>query len=246
MKWQRWMGLVVALGLVVVWATWSQAAEDNGSITGKVFFKGEVERRLTENVGADAKCAAMHTPPAGKPAGKEHFIYIKKSDTLRNVIVFVKSGLGDATYPAPTTAATLDQAGCVYKPHIVTMQTGQTLVVKNSDATAHNIHGMPKKNPPFNFGQPKENLKREVSLKRAEIFKVKCDIHSWMNAYVGVFDHPFHSVTGKKGTYTLSGLPPGEYEIAAWHEKYGEVVTQNVTVRVGEVTEADLTIEDKK
>ncbi len=237
---------MVALGLAVGWTAWSQAAEDTGSITGKVFFKGEPEGRRLLNKKIDAAephCAKVNQ---GKKIGSERFIFNKKSGTVRNVVVFVKEGLGERTFETPRASVTLDQTGCMYRPHILTMQTGQTLVVKNSDATAHNIHGMPKKNPPFNFGQPKENLTREISLKRAEIFKVKCDIHSWMNAYIAVFEHPFHSVTGKDGVFTISGLPPGEYVIAAWHEKYGEVVTKKVTVRAGEVTEADLTIEDKK
>ena len=246
MKWQRWMGLVVALGLVVVWTTWSQAAEDTGSITGKVFYNGEVPKRTKIKFGADPVCAAMHTPPAGKPAGTEKFIFNKKSGTLRNVIVFVKSGLGDATYPTPAEPATLDQSGCRYKPHILTMQTGQTLIVKNSDDTMHNINGKPKKNSPFNFGQPKVGMTKELSFKRAEIFKVKGDVHGWMNAYIGLFDHPFHSVTGRDGVFTISGLPPGEYEMVAWHEAFGEAVTQTVTVNAGEATEADLTIEEKK
>ena len=90
-------------------------------------------------------------------------------------------------------------------------------------------------------------MTKQLSFKRAEIFKVKCDVHSWMNAYIGLFDHPFYSVTaGKEGTYTISGLPPGEYEIAAWHEEFGEVVTQKVTVAAGAATNADLTIEYKE
>ena len=246
MKWQRWMGLVVALGLVVVWTTWSQAAaEDTGGITGKVFFKGEPERRTVLNklFPADPNCVEFNKD---KKVGSETFIFNKKSGTLRNVVVFVKEGLGETTFEAPAAPATIEQKGCMYKPHILTMQTGQPLVVKNSDATMHNINGKPKKNAPFNFAQPKAGMTRELSIKRAEIFKVKCDVHSWMNAYVAVFDHPFHSITGKDGVFTISGLPPGEYVIAAWHEKYGEVVTQKVTVKAGEATEADLTIEDKK
>jgi hypothetical protein len=62
------------------------------------------------------------------------------------------------------------------------------------------------------------------------VFQIKCDVHPWMLAYIGVFSHPFYAVTGPDGKFTLSGLEPGTYEITAWHERLGP---QTATVTVG-------------
>jgi len=51
-----------------------------------------------------------------------------------------------------------------------------------------------------------------------------------MSAYVGAFTHPFFSVTGTDGKFTIAGLDPGTYEITAWHERLG---TQTASVTVG-------------
>jgi len=53
------------------------------------------------------------------------------------------------------------------------------------------------------------------------MMKVRCDLHPWMIGYVGIVPHPFFAVTGEDGLFELKGLPPGEYELEAWHEKYG-------------------------
>jgi len=53
------------------------------------------------------------------------------------------------------------------------------------------------------------------------MIELKCDIHPWMHAYVGVFDHPYFALSGAEGQFTLKDLPPGEYTIEAWHERFG-------------------------
>ena len=97
------------------------------------------------------------------------------------------------------------------------VQTGQNLKILNSDPLLHNIHALPKINRSFNFGMPKQGDVRERSFKKAEVMvKIKCDVHPWMSAYCGVVDHPFFSVSGDDGTFTLKNLPAGEYVIEAW------------------------------
>jgi hypothetical protein len=58
---------------------------------------------------------------------------------------------------------------------------------------------------------------------------LECNVHGWMNAYLGVLPHSFFAVSGTDGSYTIQGLPAGTYEIEAWHEKYG---TQTASVTV--------------
>src|SRR5688500_17139440 len=134
----------------------------------------------------------------------------------------------------PSTPVVLDQEGCMYKPHVLSMTAGQDFVVKNSDNFLHNVHSLATVNPAFNFGQPqKDDGKKVDAPKAAEIFRIKCDVHPWMSAYVGVFEHPFHAVSQPDGTYKITGkLPDGTHKLVAWHEKFGEQ-EQDVEVKDG-------------
>ena len=108
--------------------------------------------------------------------------------------------------------------------------TGQSLVILNSDPTLHNIHALPKNNEEFNQGQPFQNMKLEKEFSVAEVMvRFKCDVHPWMGAFMGVLDHPFFAVSGGDGSFSIEGLPAGEYVLEAWHETLG-TQTQSVSV----------------
>jgi len=242
---RRSLGWVVCTGFVVS-LVGSALADDTATVKGKVTFEGEGKPRknIKKSMEADATCSKLHEND--KQVGSEDFIRDKESGGLQNVIVFVKEGLGDKKYPAPATKASIDQHGCIYTPHIVTLQVGQTMEIKNSDNTTHNIHSASEKNPPFNFAQTAPGQVREETFKFPEVFPVKCDVHPWMAAWVGVFDHPFYAVTAKDGTYEIKGLPAGKYTIVAWHELYGEAATTEVTVTGGQTAESNMVIKDAK
>jgi len=162
---------------------------------------------------------------------------------LQNVFVFVKSGLPDANFEIPATPITFDQRGCKYVPRILGIQTGQPLSVVNSDPTNHNIHPIPKVNREWNESQLKGQGPITKKFTRPEtLILVKCNQHSWMTAYIGVLPHPFYAVSAADGTFTIKGLPPGEYEIEAWHEKYGAKIMK---VKVAEKadTKADFSFD---
>ena len=133
---------------------------------------------------------------------------------------------------APTTAFVFDQKGCHYSPHVFGVQVGQPIEIVNSDATLHNIHAMPKTNKEFNTAQPIQGMKTSHTFEAKEesvVIPFKCDVHGWMNAFVGVLDHPYFAVTKNDGTFSIPNLPPGKYTLAAWHEKLG---TQTLEVTV--------------
>lgn len=238
----KYVAFAVAAGFMLALAA-PAMAEDNGVIKGKVIFKGDADnfKRTVVNTQKDPNCAKMKAK-----IGTENVIINKKTDpmTLRNALVFVKEGLGDRKYDAPTEPFVLTQEGCQYTPHIVALMAGQPLRVHNGDNTNHNIHFLPKVNQEMNFSQPKQGMEKDITLQVEEAFKVKCDVHPWMGCYIQVFDHPFFAVTDKEGTFELKGLPPGKYVVEAWHEEFG---TQTATVEVasGDTKEADFTFEPK-
>ena len=211
--------LVVVLG-------WPGLAVAASTITGTVVFDGKGPALRPIAMDAEPVCAKKHSGPAPNEA-----LVLGNGNTMGNVMVWVSKGVpAGKTFPAPQTPVTLDQDGCVYKPHVMGIMVGQPYRILNSDGILHNIHTLPKVNPAFNRGQPATVKEITTTFKQPEnVFQIKCDVHPWMSAYIGVYTHPFFSVTGTDGKFSISGLDPGTYEITAWHERLG---TQTATVTV--------------
>ena len=191
-----------------------------GTVTGVVKFKGaRPEPKPIAEIAGNSFCKQCY---AGGEMPRQETIVLGKNgddDTLQNVLVYVSKGLEGKTFDPPKEPAVLDQAGCVYTPHVVAVMAGQTLEIRNSDATLHNVMSSPRVNPPFNFGMPVKDQKNERVFKGAEFkMNLKCFMHPWMSSYVHVLEHPFFAVTGEDGTFTIKGLPPGEYELTVLHE----------------------------
>jgi hypothetical protein len=207
------------------------------TITGKVAFSGEKPTLRTIDMSANPVCARSHTT-----AQKSEEAIVNDNGTLRNTFVWIKSGLPDRQWPTPTTPVTIDQQGCMYKPHVLAVMINQPIEIRNDDATNHNIHPLPKINQEWNESQPPKGDPKTKSFAREEVMiPVKCNVHPWMRAYIGVVSHPFFAVTGEDGTYTIKGLPPGTYTLEAWHEKYGTKDVQ-ITVAPKESKTADFTM----
>jgi plastocyanin len=213
-------------GLFAV-ALWPDVAVAASSVTGTVIFAGKVPTMKPLAMDADPVCAKKHPKPMLAEA-----LVLGDGNSMGNIMVWVSKGLPSGkTWPAPKTPVTLDQNGCVYKPHVMGIMVGQTYRVLNSDGVLHNIHTLPKINKQFNKGMPATLKETTTTFDKPEgVFQIKCDVHPWMNAWMAVFDHPFFSVTSTDGKYTISGLDPGTYEITAWHEKMG---TQTASITVG-------------
>ena len=207
------------------------------TITGKVSFTGQKPTPQRIRMDAVPACAQANPNPVFLQE-----VVVNDNNTLSNVFVYVKEGLS-GQYPAPAGEAELDQSGCMYTPHVVGMTVGQNIRFKNTDPTNHNVHPLPMQNREWNQSQPPGSADIVQQFARPEVMiPVKCNVHPWMIAYVGVLPHPFFSVTGNDGTFEIKGLPPGNYVIEAWHEKFG-TFTQNVTVGSSETKEVEFSIQ---
>ena len=204
----------------------------SAKISGTISFEGTVPD--ARRVRLDADCSALHE---GNVMSDNIVVTDGK---LANVFIYVKEGLGDRTFTPPAEAVEFDQHGCMYMPHVLGVQVGQTIKIKNSDPFLHNINAQAEVNRPFNFGMPKQGSESERSFRVPEVMvKVKCDVHPWMGAYFGVVAHPFFAVSGTNGSFSIEGLPAGDYVLEAWHEEFG-TKTMNVTVTDGGSATADM------
>jgi len=195
------------------------------TLAGTVQFDGPVPERKPIQMAGDMTCVQAHSTPV-----LSENIIVGAGGGLQNVFVYVKSGLEGRTFATPTTAAVLDQHGCMYRPRVLGVQVGQEIRILNSDPTLHNVHALPTKGE-FNVGMPRQGMEIVRKFSEPEIMvHFKCDVHPWMSAWVGVLPHPYFAVSDSTGAFTIAGLPPGTYTVEAWHEKLG---TQDRTITVG-------------
>ena len=209
------------------------SAQQGGTIQGRVRLTGTPPANALIRMGADPNCLTIN---AGKRIVQE--TVLKGPDGgLANVFASVRGSFPSSA--PPSTPAVIDQRACTYHPRVQGARVGQTLSVKNSDKTLHNIHSMTTKDNAFNTGQPQAGMVFNYKLKSEEVMlHVKCDVHPWMTGYIGVVNHPYHAVTNATGAFTISGVPPGKQTIQVWHERYG-ALTQTVDIRPGAVVTVD-------
>ncbi|OGX39136.1 MAG: hypothetical protein A3C36_07930 [Omnitrophica WOR_2 bacterium RIFCSPHIGHO2_02_FULL_52_10] len=197
-----------------------------GNISGVITYNGEVPNFREIKMDADPICLSKHTE-----AVFPQTLRLGPEKTMADVFVHITKGLPQGVkYPVPAEPAVINQQGCMYDPHVLGVMVGQTVKILNPDGTLHNVHALSKINPEFNLAMPKFREEMTQTFSKAEfMFPIKCDVHPWMAAWISVMDHPFFAVTQEDGGFVLRDVPPGEYEIEAWHEKLGQ---QKATVSV--------------
>lgn len=203
--------------------TFYRPTGEEGMIEGVVSVSGEVPLRPLISMEADSACAAQN-----RGGARSDDIVVERG-RLANALVYVVSAWLDTQTFAPRPwAPALGKRRCYTVPHVLAMQAGQTLYVQNNDRTAHNYTFQTRVNPLANKAiPPGRGGGFEVLFKQPEPpFPVKCNQHLWERGYVAVFSHPFFAVTGRNGSFAIEGLPPGEYEVVVWHEKFKETRTR--------------------
>lgn len=216
-----------------------KASAGTASVVGRISYNGEPPKRREINFGPEKKCHDQHTTPP-----MDETIVVSPDRSVQWVLVRI-AGKVPGTFETPSKPAVLDQKGCVFLPHVVAVQSGQELDIKNSDEVLHNIRCEAVINPSFNKNLPKvgDALKMKFDVPETGV-KLKCDVHFWMGAYIHVVPHPFFAVTGPDGRFVIEKLPPGTYKLEIWHEKLGKQ-TKDLTVKAGEVQTVDFVFEPK-
>lgn len=206
-----------------------------GTISGVVRFEGTPPEQSVAQLSGWAECASQH-PQGNPPAGD----VLVSDGNVQNALVYIKDGLGNHVFATGTEPISLDQKGCLFLPRVVGVQVDQPLKLLNSDALAHNVHSFAQTAKAWNISLSVKGMTRTVKVDKPEaVIEVKCDIHPWMRAYVGVFSHPYFAVSSSDGAFALRNLPPGEYTLEAWHERFG-TRTQKVTVGAKETKEVEV------
>jgi polysaccharide lyase family 4-like protein len=190
-----------------------------GSVSGTIVFKGTRSPRQPISMEADEGCQRLH---AGKPAYDEPVV-TGKTGGLANAFVYIQAGLEGKKFEPAKDPVLIDQKGCAFLPRVIGVRAAQALALRNSDPVSHNIHPVPNNNREWNEQQSPGTPDVEHRFARTEVMiPVKCNVHSWMHAWIGVVDHPYFAVTGPDGAFSWKDVPPGDYTIAAWHQELRE------------------------
>ena len=234
---------LVAAGVAAIAAILAPLALDaqgaTGTIVGHVRLTGPAPANTIIRMGGDPRC--------GRAAGGRRVtqdVVLKSADGgLASVFVSLQGSFKATPSSQPVT---IDQQGCIFVPRVVGAQVGQTLQISNSDPTGHNVHSLSEKGNAFNVSQPKQGMVTRFPLKSDElVMRIRCDIHSWMVSYVAIVPHPYFSVSGMDGAFTIQRVPAGRHTIQTWHEAYGRL-TKTVDVKPGQTVTVDLAYTGKE
>ena len=205
--------------------------EHAGEIVGRVIFAGNAPNLPPLDTSSVADCAKHH--PGGIP---DDTVVLNSNGTLKNVFVYLKDA--PAFDRAAASPAILDQVNCRYVPHVVGVQVNQELLVKSSDPFLHNLH-VADADPPLNWAFIGVQ-QRAAHFSSPGFLTVRCDVHPWMKAIVGVFANSYFAITDNDGNFRISNVPPGHYTLMAWQERFGEL-SQNITVARDGTVQTDFT-----
>ena len=187
-----------------------------GTIVVDVGFEGAVPPMKDLTMSSFPECATQHQGPV--LAGD----MLVQGGKVENAFAYIKDGLGERVFAVPAAPVVIDQKGCLYVPHVAGAQVGQPVEFHNSDALLHNVHGSPKDSSGWNVPLPRQGAERTIQVDHPEVMiSVRCDLHPWMQGWLGVLDHPYFGVSGPDGRVTLRNVPAGDYTVGVWHERFG-------------------------
>ncbi|GIW42275.1 MAG: hypothetical protein KatS3mg076_2852 [Candidatus Binatia bacterium] len=222
----RFLLLALALGLAAVSCRREEGPRPRtptpldlstvGRIDGEVRLEGEAPPETMLSLRSDAECSRLRG--AEVPAGD----VLVRDGKVQNAIVYIARGLEGRVFPVPEEPVVIDQKDCLFVPRVTAARVGQPIRFLNSDAFLHNVRAEPGRARGWNFSLAVRGAARTVYVNEEDpVIVIRCDVHPWMKAFLGVFDHPYFAVTGADGKFSFENVPPGDYTLVAWHERLG-------------------------
>ena len=227
-------GALLAVGFVI---RVTARASDTSSLSGTVRFQGKAPALRPILMDKDPVCANQQTGTVLPEDGR-----VNANGTLPNAFVYISKAAANLSTAAPSNSVTLTQKGCTFVPHVLGIMVGQPLQVVTEDPTTHNIHvNATKGNRDWNVTQQPGTPSVTTRFSQPAIMvPVRCNIHPWMEAYIGVVSNPYYAVTDDTGSFLIKNVPPGDYTLSVWTATFG-TQEHSVTVRGGESASVDFT-----
>lgn len=222
-KWRQIIGIWLVSLLVkpaVVCSYEVISVRDGGSITGVVTYQGPRPTAEVLSISKDQEVC-------GKTEKVSESLIVGANQGVQHAVVSL-GNMQKGKRPV-RKSVTLDQKGCRYTPHVLLVPAGAEMAILNNDGILHNFRSHSQTNPPINKAQPKFKKMMKEKFAAPEIIKVTCDAHAWMSGWLVITEHPYYAVTDAKGSFQLTDIPPGEYDLHVWHELL-KGTAQNVRV----------------
>jgi plastocyanin len=205
------------------------AVTDGGTLSGTVTYDGTPPAAAKIEVTKDPEVCGKESKEKVNPV-----LLVGAGGGIANVVVTVKAAKGKKL-EVPATNPVFDQKMCEFHPHVLVFPAGSTIDVINSDGILHNIHTTSTVNPSQNQAQPKFKPKIQIKVEKPETIAIKCDVHGWMSGYWVATETPYVAVTAADGSFKISDLPPGDYDVELWQEKLGKAM-QKASIKAKEET----------
>jgi hypothetical protein len=209
----------------------SPAPDAKGVLEGQVLFEGSTIPRSTrvQNTTDPQDCGTIQS--------LGNIIISSRNQGIKNVIAALNDVPLPQNYSPQPAPFTLDNRDCQFRPHVAVLTTESSIEAVNSDPIFHSVHLYGFSNLNQALGAHQSKVVQTV--KRPGYVIVKCDVHGWMQAFLRVDNHPFHSVSAEDGTFRIENIPVGSYMLEVWHEYFGE---QELTVNIKEGASSHVTV----
>ncbi|MFQ5437853.1 MAG: carboxypeptidase-like regulatory domain-containing protein [Paracoccaceae bacterium] len=225
-----------------------ESVADGGTLTGKILWEGAVPADAVEQIAI-----TKNNDVCGN--GNREVVWVDVKDgALRGSFVFIDKIEAGKAWSQPEGGEYLVlQKGCRFRPWAQVVRQGPIIIRNGDQGVLHNINareliGVKKgrivKKGLFNFGQPEVgDIKDKIKPRRSPYIAINCEAHNFMFGFMMAPAHPYATVVGEDGSYSIGDVPPGDYKLVAWHPRYG-LQEAKITVAASGTVETNFTYSD--